>query len=161
MKRHVLRTSIALAVVAACVGCVSTGSGGSRGTGNVLTYENLIETGENDLYMIIERLRPRWLRPRGQTSFTATTVVTLFVDGSPRGDVSQMRGMIVTDILDVTYLSASDAAFRFGTLAGSGGTISIRTGRRFWAPTRGTHVGRGKHIDELSAAVRSSTHQEA
>ena len=72
MKRHVLRTSIALAVVAACVGCVSTGSGGSRGTGNVLTYEDLIETGQNDLYVIIERLRPRWLRPRG------TTVATLF-----------------------------------------------------------------------------------
>ena len=58
-----------------------------------------------------------------------TTVVTLFVDGSPRGDVSQMRGMRVSDVLDITFLSASEAAFRFGTLAGSGGAVAIRTGR--------------------------------
>jgi len=128
-KRRALHTPIALAVVAVCIGCASTGSGGGRGVGNVLTYEDLIETGENDLYLTVERLRPRWLEPRGQTSFSVQTVVTLFVDGSPRDDVSAMRGMLVTDVADVTYLSASEAAFRFGTLAGSGGTISIRSRR--------------------------------
>ncbi len=128
MKSRTWRASIALAAVALCVGCASAGSGGTRGAGNVLTYEDLIEVRETDLYRAIERLQPRWLRPRGQ-NLTGSLVVTLFVDGSPRGNVQDMRGMRVTDVGEVTYLSASEATFRFGTLAGSGGTIAIRSRR--------------------------------
>lgn len=131
MNRRALRFTIALTVVAVSIGCAASGSGseGSSGNANVLTHDQMIETGENDLYLVIERLRPRWLRPRGQSSFSGTSVVTLFVDGSPRGDVSQLRGMVVTDVGEVTYLSATEAAFAFGTLAGASGTISVRTAR--------------------------------
>lgn len=129
MDGRARRFTIALTVIVACVGCASSGSGASRGSSNVLTYDVMIETGENDLLLVIERLRPRWLRPRGQSSFSATSVVTLFVDGSPRGDVRSLSGMLVTDVADVTYLTATEAAFRFGTLAGSGGTIAIRSSR--------------------------------
>ena len=31
------------------------------------------------------------------------------------------------ETIDVTYLSASEATFRFGTIAGSGGSIEINT----------------------------------
>ncbi len=131
MAARTLRTSISLAAAVALAACASPAGGGApRSSGDVLTQEELAATGEVDLYRVIERLRPRWLRARGQTSVTGgTTVVTLFVDGSPRGDVSQMRGMRVSDVLDITFLSASEAAFRFGTLAGSGGAVAIRTGR--------------------------------
>jgi len=35
--------------------------------------------------------------------------------------------MIITNVVDITYFSASDAVFRFGTIAGSGGSLEIST----------------------------------
>ena len=124
-----LRFPIALMVATLLVACAQPRSGGWRGVGNVLTYDDLVATNETDLYMAIQSLRPRWLRPRAETSFVADTHVTVFVDGSPRGVASELVGMPLTDIGTVTYLSASDATFRFGTLAGSGGSIEINTRR--------------------------------
>ena len=124
-----LRFTTALVVATLLVACASTGSGGGRGVENVLTYDDLVATNETNVYMAIQSLRPRWLRARGQTSAVGPTVVTVFVDGSPRGEASDLRDMRLTDIVDVTYLSASEATFRFGTLAGSGGSIEIDTRR--------------------------------
>jgi hypothetical protein len=118
---------IALVVATLLVACASTGSGDGRGVGNVLTYDDLVATNETNLYMAIQSLRPRWLRTRGQTSAVGATVVTVFVDGSPRGEASDLMGMPLIDIVDITYLSASEATFRFGTIAGSGGSIEINT----------------------------------
>ena len=124
-----LRFPISLVLATLLVACASGASGGGRGARNVLTYDELVATNETNLYRAIQRLRPQWLRPRGQTSVTAATVVTVFVDGSPRGDASELIGMPLTGIVDVTHLSASEAAFRFGTVAGSGGTLEISTRR--------------------------------
>ena len=77
--------------------------------------------------MASRSVRPRWLRTRGQTSAVGATVVTVFVDGYPRGEASDLMGMPLIDIVDITYLSASEATFRFGTIAGSGGSIEINT----------------------------------
>ena len=124
-----LRFPILLMMAALLVACASNSSGSGRGVGNVLTYDDLVATNETNLYMAIQSLRPRWLRPRGQTSFVFETVVTVFVNGSPEGDASDLIGMPITGIVDVTYLSASEATFRFGTIAGSGGSLEIETRR--------------------------------
>ena len=122
-----VRLPIALVVATLLVACASTGSGDGRGVGNVLTYDDLVATNETNLYMAIQSLRPPWLRARGQASAVGGTVVTVFVDGSPRGEASDLMGMPLIDIADITYLSASEATFRFGTIAGSGGSIEINT----------------------------------
>ena len=129
MKRF--RFPVALTVATLLVACASSGSSRARGLGNVLTYDELVATSETDLFNAIQSLRPLWLQPRGQTSVVGRTVVTVFFDGSPRGDASSLRGMRLTgtDIVSATYLSASDAMFRFGTIAGSGGSIEIETRR--------------------------------
>lgn len=123
------RRTLPAAFLLVFAACASSGGGGGGGGSNaeVLTRDELIASNETDVFNALQRLRPAWLRVRGQTSFAGTTTVTVFVDGSPRGDVSDLRGMQVTDVVEVRYLSPSDAAFQFGTLAGSGGTISIRT----------------------------------
>ncbi len=125
MKR--LRLPVALTVATLLVACALSGSSRAGGSENVLTYDELVATNETDLFNAIQSLRPRWLRPRGLTSVSEVTVVTVFFDGSPRGDTSGLRGMQLTDIASVTYLSLSDAMFRFGTMAGSGGTLDIET----------------------------------
>ena len=128
-----LQFPIVLVVALLSVACASTGSGGprsARGAGNVLTYDDLVASNQTNLSMAIQALRPAWLRPRGQTSINSPTVVAVFVDGTPQGNVGDLVSMQLTNVVDVTYFSASDATFRFGTLAGSGGAIEIRTIRR-------------------------------
>lgn len=122
-----LRLPIVLVVAIVSVACASSGSSGGRGVRNVLTYDDLVASNQNTVFLAIQTLRPAWLRTRGQTSIDAATVVTVFVDGSPRGNVSDLRNMLVTNVVDVTYFSASDAVFRFGTIAGSGGSLEIST----------------------------------
>lgn len=129
MLRTVLRVTVAAALVVAFAGCASSGSAGGGGGRAVLTRAQLLETNEPDLYRAVERLRPQWLRPRGQGSPSGATVVTLFLDGSPRGSVAEMRGMLVDNVDEVTYYSASEAAFQFGTIAGSGGSVAVRSRR--------------------------------
>lgn len=129
MSRNVHRSSF-IAVLMLLAACASTGTGGSGGGGgNMLTNEQLVATNETNTFNAVQRLRPAWLRPRGQTSVSASNAVTLFVDGAPRGDVSNLRTINVNEIRDVEYLSASDAAFRFGTVAGSSGSVAVRTRR--------------------------------
>jgi hypothetical protein len=133
-RTRATRLATALTALAAGFGCASAGTAGGDGgdgggSGNVVTNADLLESSETDAYMALERLRPRWLRARGQSSFAGGTVVMLFVDGSPRGDVTNLRGIPINDIRDITYLSASEAAFQFGTMAGNGGALSVRTAR--------------------------------
>lgn len=128
----VRRTGVIVTLLLAGFGCASastSSAGEGGGSGNTLTNADLVESAETDSYLAVQRLRPRWLRPRGQSSLAGGTVVMLFVDGSPRGDVSNLRGISITDVRDITYLSASEAAFQFGTIAGTGGALVVRTMR--------------------------------
>ncbi len=125
MKTFRLPSAIVLAIL--LVACASTGPGRGRGVGNVLTYDDLVASNQTNVYAAIQALRPAWLRARGQTSADVPTVVTVFEDGTPRGSVSELTSMLFTNVVDVTYFSASDAVFRFGTIAGSGGSIEINT----------------------------------
>jgi hypothetical protein len=130
-RTRATRLATALTALAAGFGCASSGTSGEDGgaSGNVVTRAEMLESSETDVYTALQRLRPRWLRARGQASFSGSTVVMLFVDGSPRGDVTNLRGLPINDIRDITYLSASEAAFQFGTMAGNGGALAVRTAR--------------------------------
>lgn len=123
------RAGLAVLVLLIVASCATGTPSSNRSSGNVLTYDDLLEAAEPDLYRAIERLQSRWLRPRGQGTPNSTAGVTLFIDGSFRGNVDQMRGIPITDVRDVTYLTPTAAAQRFGTRAGGNGTISIRTSR--------------------------------
>ena len=118
---------LALLLVVGLGGCASGGSGGSSGSRNVLTHEQLVETQAPDVLFAIQQLRPRWLQPRGQ-SIQGRSVL-LFIDGAPRGEATDLRGMQISDVEDVTYYTASEAGFRFGSLGGAGGVIEVRTRR--------------------------------
>ena len=54
-------------------------------------------------------------------------VARIFVDGSPRGELSFLRGMQVVGVTEVSFLSAADATTFYGTRAGLGGVILVRT----------------------------------
>ena len=121
-----LTSSALLLLLLGCASSGGSGSGSSLSSGAV-TRADLLETDQATLYDAIQRLRPRWLRARG-TDFSGQSLVAhVFVDGSPRGEISVLRQIRVVDITDVNFLSATDAATRYGTRVGIGGAILVGT----------------------------------
>jgi hypothetical protein len=123
----VLSTSASCALLLLLVGCAAPAGTGTGTSSVILSQADLLEANVTTLYDGIERLRRRWLRSRGENFAGRSRVPTVFVDGSARGDLDVLRGIPVTDVVDVRFLSASDAATRFGTTAGTGGAILVRT----------------------------------
>ena len=108
-----------LAVAVSASGCASASGGTSSRAGgdpNRITYEQLQEDPSADLDTLVQRLRPRWLRSRGTDSFAGPTAPAVFVDGIEQpGRTNALRLIRASDVQEVRYLSASDAAIRFGT----------------------------------------------
>ena len=125
-----------LSMASASAGCASA-VGGNRASGatgaDTLTGDEIRESGEENLYLALSRLRPQWLRARGRASLTfeqsTTPVVYLF--GIQHGPVNTLSAMNVNDVQGVEYMSPADATTRFGT-GHTGGVIFVdlvRVGR--------------------------------
>ncbi len=129
LKRSRLLGGFALAAVLVASGaCASTGSGASGGSGSgVVTGEQLVNTNRSDLFQAIQSIRPQWLRSRGTTSVSSPTEVAVFVNDSPYGTVRDLASIPIDAVADVRFLTATEAGGRYGTLAGSGGLILVRT----------------------------------
>ena len=128
-KRNRLLGGFALATLLVVSGaCASTGSGSSgSGGASVVTGQQLVETNRSDLYQALQSLRPQWLRSRGTTSLSGPTEVAVFLNDTPYGTVRDLASIPIDAVADVRFLTATEAGGRYGTLAGSGGLILIRT----------------------------------
>lgn len=94
---------------------------------DTITGEQLIESGRSDLLSALQDLRPTWIRGRGANSINSSSEVIVFLNGAPYGTVSDLRSLPLDAVLDVRFLSASEAGARYGTLAGSSGLVLVRT----------------------------------
>ena len=118
----------AAALLSGCAACAtsasrSTGPGGA----NVLTRAELLETNMPSLYEAVQQTRPGWLHARGSPRIGQPAEVLVFVDEAPVGGVDVLRSWRSQDVLELRFLTASDAATRFGTTAELGGVIEVRT----------------------------------
>lgn len=111
-------------------GCATSGAQSSDGGDrNLIASEELRELeGEGlEAWEAIRRLRSRWLRSRGNSSFTSgPATARVFVDGVEHGELNVLRSLSVTDVEEMQYLSAQDATTRFGT-GYTGGAILVET----------------------------------
>lgn len=111
-------------------GCAGAGAGGAasgprRGSTTRIAQDELAGVAEMDLYGAISRLRPSWLRPQSRG-----TLPRVILDGTPQpeGSIEMLRGMRVSDVGELQYMSASDATTRYGT-GYPAGAISVTTRR--------------------------------
>jgi hypothetical protein len=109
-------------------GCASTGGGstgaqpGGHRSSNRIEAAEFATLAELDVYQVIGRLRPAWLRgsPQGQ-------MPVIVLDGSPQTSGPEMlRTFRAADVSALEYMNASDATTRFGT-GYSGGAILVTT----------------------------------
>ena len=79
-----------------------------------------MNSGENNLFDAIERMRPRWLQVRSVTSVRGPTPIVVYRDNARIGGVDVLHSMRIEGIQEVRFISATDATTRWGTGVGSG-----------------------------------------
>ena len=136
MVRTRLCIAAALALVAACssnpapVGEPAPASTATRHT-DVITAEELADPSiaAGDALEAVRRLRPSFLMSRGASSMKNTTAgsVHVSIDGAPLLTVDNLSRLRPAQIAEIRYLNAADAAQRYGTSAGSGAVILVRS----------------------------------
>jgi hypothetical protein len=117
-----------LAAVAALSACAS-GTGGGTETGGPKPQANLLRAAEiaearteHNAYEAIQQLRPQWLTPRPSrsTSDPRPLVPVAFVDTMELGELTTLRTIAVTDVVEIHYYDSREAVARFGTKYNSG-----------------------------------------
>jgi hypothetical protein len=95
----------------------------------VITQAELDEAAsEGNALDVIRRLRPYYLRARGATSFALPSGnVTLSIDGGPLLPIDNLARLRPRELAEIRYLSPADATQRFGTAAGTGPVILVKS----------------------------------
>ena len=114
-------------LLASCA--AGTASGASRGNSSLITTAELEEArgSAQNLFAVIERLRPNWLRTRGSTLRERVDPV-VYVDGSRFGEIESLRDIALVAVLELRWISPSEATFQYGT-GHAGGIIAVSTAR--------------------------------
>src|SRR5687768_7983250 len=104
-------------VLIGCAGAIRPAADG--GGANVIT-QDMIEAGASpttDVRELLERLRPQWLRSRGQVSLQDENAgyPVVYVDGIRFGSLDTLRGLQVRGISRIEYIGSADATTRYGT----------------------------------------------
>jgi hypothetical protein len=127
-----MRTSSALVATVALLtlGCASSGrssQSNARNRGAVISAQELATAAELNAFDAVQRLRPMWLRTRGPVSLSlqARAGVRVYINGSRRGQLEELRAFRATDIESITYLSAPEATLRFGIDHSDGAILVI------------------------------------
>ena len=99
---------------------------------DVITADELAESGAADLYQAVQRLRPQWLRSNGARSLGggASGGVVVYQNNAELGGLDALRQIGIGFAAELRYLDGSEAS---NTLPGLGsrmvsGAIVVRTG---------------------------------
>ena len=120
--------ALLLTVLLISVSCATASRGGERRSGSQsrLSDQELADTAELTLYDAIQRLRPFWLRARGNSVTRGPPPVIVYLDNIRVGDASYLRGLRVDMVEEVSYVNATDATTRWG-IGVSGGVIMVKS----------------------------------
>ena len=112
--------------ITACGGARATG-GGSR---DELRRDQIATLPNETAFTVIQRLRPRWIRPRIQSTISNPQPVyaDVYVDQVRYGGIATLRDILSNDIERMEYLNARDATTLYGT-GYMGGIIRVFTRR--------------------------------
>jgi hypothetical protein len=101
--------------------------GGPSGP-DLLTADDLANTGSSDLRQALEKLRPSWVN--GESSSRGSVVPpAYFVNGvKASGGAADMRKYLVSNTLEIRFIRAADARSKYGD-EGVYGVVEVRTRR--------------------------------
>jgi outer membrane receptor for ferrienterochelin and colicin len=118
----IVLTALTIGWTASCA--TTTQQGSSNRSRNVLTAEDFQNQPERNLYDLLARLRPHWVRPQGANLVSGTAPVIVYVNGVRFGEVDVLSDMALQDVERVRFVDGTDAATRYG-LNVDGGVIEV------------------------------------
>lgn len=102
----------------------------ARANPRVLTREEIVQANVSDSYTLVQRLRPAWLRRRGQdVAWTAADVV-VYEDTNRRGYRDALRQISTSGVFQMRYVDPITARTQFGTGHEQGVIVVTTTGTR-------------------------------
>jgi len=120
---------VVLLIATSCAAGTQRASERSRSSRDPITIEEIQSASTlANAYEIVQRLRARWLRPRGPASFQGTAPVIVFIDNVHSGTVEFLYSIPVEIVTEIRFFDASDATNRWGTGL-AGGAIEVITMR--------------------------------
>lgn len=119
MGRQTLIYSLPILLFLLFAGCQSSGESTSSSRSDYLTSEEINSVSASNMYDVISRLRPRWLRVRGgMSSFTGGEAnIVVFMRNQRLGFVDQLHQVSPEMVTSARYLDATQAQT---TLSGIG-----------------------------------------
>lgn len=112
-----LKRNFVLVGLLAAAACASAGERGPRARQDVITAQEIEETRVQNLYELVQRLRPRWLELRSPQSFTSDTQIVVYHGQSYLGGVEILRQWGKESAQRLIYL---DGPMASATLPGLG-----------------------------------------
>ena len=104
-----IRVLLAAAAPLALWSC-ATGTGGPSRDRDVISAAEIESTaGLRSAYEVVERLRPLWLRSRGDRSTHLTTEIVAYQDNTMLGDVESLREVPIELVDQIRSLDSSEA----------------------------------------------------
>ena len=121
------RTTV-LGVLVLLAACASTGGGGSGSSMDLITREQIEESNYSTALQVVQRLKPRWLRPvRGQGTLGGPPPEPVVVlDGIRFGDLGSLSSINAVMVDHIEYMTATEATTLYGT-GYMGGAIRVFT----------------------------------
>ena len=131
MRRTRSRLAVltALALTSALTACASNSAGGSAGRSRdaPISTEELEKWSNEDLFTVIQRVRPTWLQSRAPYTGMGRQEISVILDGIIQQSGSDLlRSFLAGDAREVRYMSAGDATTLYGT-GMSAGAILVYT----------------------------------
>lgn len=110
------RRLAALALPLAVLACApAAGPGRTAGfDSDVITADEIAESGAENVLVLVSSRRPNWLRSRGSTSVYAEGRLMAYLDGTRLGGAEALREVTTDGIAMVRFYDAPSATMRFG-----------------------------------------------
>lgn len=112
-------TMTALGTMVVLVGCAAmqeAAKEGSRYDSNLITAEEIANSGATNAYDVIQMLRPSWLRPRYQIGINSPNVEppAVYINNMFYGGPRELVSFLPQSIVEMRYVDARDTNIRLG-----------------------------------------------
>jgi hypothetical protein len=107
MIRRLFLLSLLLLAVAGCASTqTSAPADRTRTRSDRLLHEEIVRTNLSNMYEVIQRLQPGWLRPQHDRGVPAP--IAVFMDGARVGDVEFLRSIPASQVGEARFLNSRE-----------------------------------------------------
>ena len=126
-RAHGIAILVLVSILAIACG-PRTSTAGARGDTNLITSEEVDAAGHQNAFLLVQSLRPQWLRVRGASSMGARDAIRVYLDGSLLGGPEHLRQISTQSISSLRYLDGLEASQRWGLDHGAGAIVVTTRG---------------------------------